>query len=226
MRLEKLFNWLSLLLSFSVFAQAQAVGDSRASQPSRPETFQNAKSVTTGSTTSFEFALSDFTYHITDYGNGRRSKGGAIRRFNLGLSGPHLIREIYYAGYEGNVLLVCATTDGDMFQQGFITRLEQPSMRSRWKQTIPGIPGGEPLRVKQYLYVTGRRFAGKLDLKTGVYVWRLDNLAESSAGDKFTSFARPEVNGDEVLFKERGVYNRRAATVVVNDKTGKLVRFE
>jgi hypothetical protein len=226
MSLRKFINCLSLLLCFSIYASAQDRRDGRASQSKQSDAFQYAKVVTTRSTTSYEFAMSGFTYHISDNGNGWRKKGDATRRFNLGLPGPYPVSVMYYAEYQGNVLLVGGITDGDMFQQGFVTRLEQPSMRSRWKQTIPGLLGGEPLRVKQYLYVTGRRFIGKLDLTTGDYIWKHDKLDERSDKGNFMQFVRPEVDGDEVLFKEADVYNRRAATVVVNNKTGKIVRFE
>jgi hypothetical protein len=228
MRLRRFINSLPLLLLLSICAEAQTESAARAHKPKQSQTFQLAKQVTTASTMSFEFEMSGFLYHIADNGNGRRTKGDQTRRFNLGLSGPYAIRAMFYAEYQGNVLLFCGATNlKDMTQaQGFITRLEQPSMRSIWKQTIPDLIGGEPLRVKNYLYVTGRGFVGKINLRNGEYVWNIDDLSALDGGGTFHSFAVPEVVGKEVLFKETDVRGQRAVTVVVDDKTGRLVRFE
>ncbi|HEX8116156.1 MAG TPA: hypothetical protein VF521_02680, partial [Pyrinomonadaceae bacterium] len=86
---------------------------------------------------------------------------------------------------------------------------------------------GQPLRAGRDLYVTGEGFVGKLELDTGEYAWLLDDLEVEHGNESKTlhTFDEPELDGDAVLFRERPVYNPRR-TLVVNRKTGKVIRVE
>ncbi len=70
-------------------------------------------------------------------------------------------------------------------------------------------------------------FVGKLDLRTGEYAWQHDDLeVEHGAEPKpLHTFDPPALDGDAVLFRERPVYNPRR-TLVINKKTGKILRVE
>jgi len=178
---------------------------------------------------SFEFELKGFSYRIRANGNGQRTKGeggSKTRRFNLRLEGRDYIETIYYAEYEGDLLVACNVGDGDA-GAGLVFRLEQPSMRALWKQQIPAFNVGEPLRDGGSLYVTGIGFIGRLDLRTGEYVWQHDDLDDARRGapGSFNSFEVPELDGDTVLFRDRPVYNPRK-TVVVKKRTGEIIRIE
>jgi hypothetical protein len=179
----------------------------------------------------FEFESGDFSYRVGANGNGRRTrdgKGGRERHFNLRLEGRYFIEGIRFAIHEGDVLLVCDLNDGEA-GAGLVTRLEQPSMRALWRQEIPAFNVGEPLRDGHALYVTGIGFVGKLDLRTGKYDWSHDGLYDERADEaekSFNSFEAPELAGDEVLFREKPVYNPRRKTIVVVRKTGKISRIE
>ena len=182
--------------------------------------------------TAFEFEAGGFSYHIADNGNGRRTKGNKIRRFNLRFDGPDFMEGLRFAVYEGDLLLACELNDGDA-AGGLFVRLEQPSMRALWRQPVPTFNLGEPLREGSSLYLTGLGFVAKLDLRTGEYVWEHEDLyrdaevarAGGASPDDFNSFETPELAGETVLFRARPVYNRRR-TLVFNKKTGKLIRIE
>ena len=171
----------------------------------------------------FEFAVGRFSYHIRANGNGYRTKGDDTRRFSL-LFGPgEQIRYIYFAKYRGGLLLTCEVS-GEMGGTSYAVRLDQPSMRARWTSNIPATATGEPARDGSRLYVTGKNFEGAFDLETGELLWLLDKFP-GRAGE-FDSFDAPEPRGREVLFRTRPVYNGSARTIVVNSKTGKIVRAE
>ena len=172
----------------------------------------------------FEFEANGFSYHVRQNGNGWRKKGDRTRRFNLRLDGGGLGR-VYFHDYGGRLLLVCEVGDGES-GGGFVTLLEQPSMRALWQQTFPAFNVGEPLREGRRLYVTGAGFVGRLNLDTGEFDWKHD-LYETRAGalKHFASFERPELVGDAVLFRERPVYNP-GKTVVVDRRSGKVIRVE
>ena len=173
----------------------------------------------------FEFEMGGFDYHVRQNGNGWRKKGEKTRRFNLRLDDGGLER-VYFHDYGGRLLLVCEAGDGEG-GWGFVTLLEQPSMRGLWRQHIPSFNVGEPLREGRHLYVTGIGFVGKLDLGTGEFDWRHDGLYDTRDGapKHFNAFEKPELLGDTVLFRERSVYNQHKI-LVVDKKTGKVVRVE
>jgi outer membrane protein assembly factor BamB len=196
--------------------------------PNPSEVFQLAKPVggkTHPDPAAFEFEMGGFNYHVRQNGNGWRKKGEKTRRFNLRLDDGGLER-VYFHDYGGRLLLVCEVGDGG-YGSGFVTLLEQPSMRGLWRQHIPGFNVGEPLREGRSLYVTGIGFVGKLDLGTGEFDWKQEDLYDTREGvpKHFNSFEKPELAGDTVLFRERAVYNQHK-TLVVDKKTGKTIRVE
>jgi hypothetical protein len=173
----------------------------------------------------FEFEANGFSYYIKQNGNGWRRKGDRTRRFNLRPEHGGLER-IYFNEYDGALLLVCEVGDGG-YGGGFVTLLGQPSMRARWKQSTPAFNVGEPLREGRHLYMTGIGFVGRLNLDTGEFDWKHDDLYDTREGSPkyFNSFEVPELVGDTVLFRDRPVYNPRR-TLVVDKKSGKVIRVE
>ena len=196
--------------------------------PKPPSEFRLARAKLSrehGDPQGFEFEMNGFSYSLKANGNGRRVKGGTVRGFNLRLEEGGLGR-VYFAPYGGGLLLVCEAGGGEA-GRGFVTLLEQPSMRGRWRREYPAFNVGEPLREGHALYVTGVGFVGRLDLRTGEFDWRHDDLYDQREGapKHFASFEAPEVAGDAVLFRERPVYNP-GKTVVVEKKTGRIIRVE
>lgn len=202
---------LALVLLFAATAGAQEFG--------------RAREVPGGGPVAFEFELSGYSYHVTSNGNGRRVKGGRRRLFNLRLEGRDSITRLHFSKFKDDLLLLCEVSDGE--QQGaFAARLEQPSMRARWKLAVPSTSLGPTLREGPRLYLTGRGFVALLDVDRGEYLWQHEDLYGNRGPRSFEAFERPERAGREVLFRERPVYNGPARTVVVDGKTGKLVRVE
>jgi hypothetical protein len=200
-------------------------------QPKPPDAFTSAAGTPADFPKAFEFEANGFSYHVAANGNGRRTKGDRMRRFSLRLDGGDFIEGFRFAVYEGDLLLVCELNDGET-RGGLVTRLEQPSMRALWRRDVPAFNVGEPLRDGHDLYLAGAGFVARLDLRTGEYAWQHDDLkgdieAARAGGSPaaFNAFEVPELAGDEVLFRERPVYNQRR-TLVVNRKTGKIIRIE
>jgi hypothetical protein len=220
---------LALALALCLAPCAPARGAQAAAEAGRSNLFQRARQLRAEGppeSAAFEFEAGGFDYHVAANGNGRRTKGDRVRRFNLRLDGGFYIEDVRFALYEGNLLLLCGVSDAEG-GGGLFLRLEQPSMRALWRQHVPAFNLGEPLREGRHLYLTGIGFVAKLDLRAGAYVWQHDDLYEARGGAAggFEGFEKPELAGDAVLFRERSVYNR-PRTLVVNKKTGTIIRIE
>ncbi|HVF66142.1 MAG TPA: hypothetical protein VM914_00660 [Pyrinomonadaceae bacterium] len=187
------------------------------------DAFRKARGVPADSPREFEFALGRFGYNLKANGNGRRTKGEDIRRFALNFASHEEIKYVYFAKYAGGLVLTCEV-QGKYGRTSYAVRLDQPSMRARWTANIPATETGEPARDGSRLYVTGKGFAGAFDLETGSMLWYVDEFP--GAAGEFDSFDAPEPRGREVLFRTRPVYNGRARAVVVDGKTGKILRVE
>ncbi len=193
--------------------------------PESPKVFREARKISGSSSPSFEFELGGFTYKIAGNGAGRRTKGDSTRLFNLRLDGGDFLERVYYAAHRDNVLLLCEVTDGES-AAGFIARLEQPSMRARWKQRIPAFNVGPALIEEEHVYLTGFDFVARLDLHKGEFVWKLDDDLRPSKGGGFQAFETPRVEGDAVVFKEKPMSEAPAKTLRVHRRTGKILGIE
>ena len=216
----------------SAFCSAQ-VGSAQEARPAptpKPsKLFQEARAVNSNATPdpeAFEFEMNGFTYHVNANGNGRRTKGKRVRGFNLRLDSGETVANLLYSEFEGDLLLLLHTDIAGV-GLGFVTRLEQPSMRGLWRQRIPARDVGRPLRDGHNLYVTGEGFVGRINLREGAYLWQHDDLeVERGTGLKpLHTFDEPELDGDAVLFRERPVYNPRR-TLVLDRESGRVIRVE
>ena len=176
----------------------------------------------------YEFTVSGYKYEILSRGQGKREdEKGAVRGFNLRLSGYYLDGQIYYAEYRNDVLLICETSDSES-GSGFITRLDGKTLAMKWKRIIRGFNVGQGLLEGNYAYVTAIGFVGKVNLDTGAYAWKHDSLYADTkktgrySDDDFNSFELPKVEGDAVLFTERDTYRNPPQTLKVNKRTGKI----
>ena len=196
---------------------------SKSAKSNSSDAFEKAKGVPADKPSEFQFALGRFAYHVKPNGNGQRVKGEDVRRFSLHFGPGEEVKYLYFAGYRGGVLLTCEVM-GEYGATSYAVRLDQPSMRGRWTTNIPATQTGEPARDGSRLYVTGKNFAGALDLESGELLWYVDKFPGREG--EFDSFDAPEPRGREVLFRTRPVYNGKARTVAVDVKTGKVVRVE
>jgi hypothetical protein len=180
-----------------------------------------------------EFSVSGYKYFISGYGKGRREGGnGPVRRFDLRLN-ENFLNEIYYADYQGDVLLNCEYSDSE-YGASFITRLNGKTMAMKWKRGIRGFNLGQGLIEDKFAYVTALGLVAKVNLETGAFVWKHDNLyrtaskkkGESYSDTDFNSFELPEVKGDIVSFKEVEIYPLPPKTLSVQKRTGRIVSIK
>lgn len=174
----------------------------------------------------FEFSTSGYHYKVLNSGKGIK-KDGKIppRSFNLRLDKEEVIeRVLYYAEFEGDLLLTCETRSGDA-GAGFIARLNGNTLALKWKRHIPAFNVGRGLVEGNYAYLTAMGFIAKVDLITGRYTWQHDNLYRSSDG-AFNSFELPEIKNNKVVFREsprEAPSGRKQEMLLLDEKSGKII---
>lgn len=165
----------------------------------------------------FEFPAAGYKYHIARTGLGSRSGGGSPEQpFSLHLSKGDFIRALYSAEYQGDALLLLEVSNG-AYGAGFIVRVGGAVPDIKWKQAIPGINVGKGLIEGDFAYVTAMRFVAKVNLKSGTYAWRHDDLARGGA---FDAFDAPALDGNRVRFPAR---RPSALAVTVDKQTGRIL---
>jgi hypothetical protein len=190
---------------------------------------------TTFEQSDFEFSSSSYKYVLASDGRGRREGGnGPVRRFDLRLhKNDYLTRDLYYAEYEGDLLLVCEYSDSE-YGAGFIARLDGATLAMKWKRGTPAFNVGPALMEDKFAYVTAIGFVAKVNLETGAFAWKHDNLyrtipkkkGQPYADADFNSFELPEVKGDIVYFKEVETSRLPPKTHSVQKRTGKIVSIK
>lgn len=208
---------MALLWAASGLAQPQAP----ASKPAELRLFGLPVAVAQGRRLiAFEFPVAESKYHITRAGLGTRSRGASPpQAFNLHLSRGDLIRALYYAEYQGDALLLVEVSNG-AYGAGFLVRIGGAVPDIQWKQALPGFNVGRGLIEEDFAYVTAMRFVGKVNLRTGSYLWRHEDLARGGA---FDAFDAPRLEGNTVLFPTRPPAGGRALTVTVEKQTGRIL---
>ena len=209
---------LVLLLANSIAGQQT---HPRVSQSQRARIFTEIKGYPEESPESFEFSIQKYKYKITTNGKGKRTGDSSSRSFNLHLNREDLLdRVIYYAEYQGDLLLICEVSDGDG-GAGFITRLNGRTLRIKWKRWIPAFNIGQGLIEHKHAYLTAIGFIAKINIESGAYVWKHDDLYREE--DTFNHFNLPKLLGDIALFIEDTIYDRPAKTIRVNKYNGKII---
>lgn len=214
-----LFRAALIAMALLCAAPGLAQQEASASKPAEPRLFEFPMAVAEGRRViAFEFPVAGFKYHVARTGLGSRTDGDSpARPFNLHLSKGDYIRALYYAEYQGDALLLIEVSNG-AYGAGFILRVGGAQPDIKWKQAIPDINVGRGLLDEDFAYITAKGFVAKVDLRTGGYAWRHEDLANGSA---FEAFDPPGLDGNKVLFPSRG--RGRKAALAVNRQTGRIL---
>jgi len=91
-----------------------------------------------------------------------------------------------------------------------------------YKTHIPGFNLGQPVIKDQKAYVTSLGFVGKIDLLTGDYSWKFENLYDRNTYD-FNDFDAAEFENGQVLFRSHNRIKNSTRTIIIDDSTGKRI---
>src|SRR3989304_6867690 len=178
------------------------------------------KAVIEGSITepeAFLFSHSGKTCRLLSNGEGScKSLDNKSVLFNLGINESDRISTVFSFLYSNDIYLIYEAHD---HESGYvkIVRLDGQFLQSKWLTHIPGFNVGEGLVRDGFLYISAFGFIGKIDLKTGNYIWKHSELYLPP--DYFNSFERPTIVENIVYFPEsKPTYlKRQSLTIKVNN---------
>jgi len=174
----------------------------------------------------WNFSIDKDRYEISKNGKGRRiSEKNVVTNFRFALEkAEQFYRVVYFARYKNDLLLLSEISDGG-YGSGFTVRLDGKTLKTKWQTDVDGFNVGQGLIENKFAYLTAIGFIAKLDLRTGKYIWKHNNLyrkyKESGA---FNIFLTPQIKDGLVIFKEddieeRGIDNQ----LLVNKTSGKII---
>jgi hypothetical protein len=105
--------------------------------------------------------------------------------------------------------------------------VKSPDGPLNWKKTIPAFNTRKPVTRNNFIYLCGIGFIGKINLDTGNYAWKRDDLYHGKENLRFNNFSNIFLYGDHVIFIEGekpGASPRRK--IIVNDAGGKIESIE
>jgi hypothetical protein len=219
-----LFAFLALSLTL---ARAETVEQVQTSQARSDNTRTFIKPTTYGDfDDEHTFKFSAFGQIFTIKNNGQGSRAGAnsrVTRFRLKLDKLFYIESLSFLEHEDSVILLCGVTDAEAGGGG-VYCLNRGNLRISWYAHIPGFNIGETLVEDNYAYITAIGFISKLDLRSGQYVWKHEDLYERN--HVFNNFEPPELAGDKVIFRGAGIYGTRPRTIEVDKRSGEILAMK
>lgn len=209
-----------MLIPMALLCAALAQQEPSAPRPAETRLFEMPVAVAHGRRLiAFEFPAAGYKYHLSLNGMGSRAQGSVpAQYFNLHLSQGDFIRALYHAEYEGDALLLLEVSNG-AYGAGFLVRVGGQVPDIKWKQALPGINVGKGLIEGDFVYVTAKRFVGKVNLRSGSYAWRHGELEHEGA---FDAFGDPSLDAGTVRFPSRRPAGG-APAVTVEKQTGRIL---
>ena len=210
-----------------LFVLLACAGPAQSQEPSPQSSPEEERSFTAvgrigdpGYRSFFMFPTKNSGYTIRADGYAESSSRNARpRNFSLplGQSG-HMVR-FYFLEYENDLLLIYELSD-ERLGWGYLVRLNQKTLKTKWALPINGFNIGPALvDAASDAYLSAANLFARVDLKTGRYVWQqVDPQKQFPLG--FAGFRLPKLEGDRVLFSED---LQKGKTVEIEKSSGKII---
>jgi hypothetical protein len=130
--------------------------------------------------------------------------------------------QVIYFWKDGPELTVLAElSDGD---NGWtlIEKVNVMQHKTLWSTKFGGFNAGVPIIANGKMYVSTIGALGKLDVTTGQFCWKIEQLYD---GSKYNGFEEPVfVNAEQVLFRSDRPFADKMDEVLVDDLKGTILR--
>ncbi len=174
----------------------------------------------------WSFSIGENKYEINTKGSGKRiKKNNSVKIFRFSIDGAYFIEDVMFSEYKNDLLLVGALSFDDG-SGGFILRLDGKTLKTKWRAHIPTFNITPGLIENNAAYLTGTGFISKINLETGKYIWKHEDLYRKyNESGAFERFLTPEIKDDIVIFKENDRLNTGFdRQIQVNKLSGKIIK--
>lgn len=176
----------------------------------------------------WNFPVGELRFEIKMGGKGRRLNGqSGPTRFLVKIEREEQIKRLYYSEYKGDLLLLCEVEAGG-YWTGFIVRLDGKTLRQKWRVHIPAFNVAVGLIEGNSVYLGAMGFAAKLNLDSGRYAWKHDDLYRKYHKEgAFNIFELPQIVGSEVIYTEnQEAYSRKPNTIRFSKTNGRVLKVD
>ena len=134
-----------------------------------------------------------------------------------------IVETAYLLNYKNDLIIYYVETDYDL-SSSLIECYDIETAKMKWKNRICGFNMTTPIVIDSLTYIATIGFVGKLNLNNGKYLWKHDDLYDST---RFDSFDLITIEGENICFtsKKYGYIYDRSGKVIVNDKSGKIEKI-
>jgi hypothetical protein len=148
---------------------------------------------------SITFTIDSVSYVVNAEGHAIRRSSQGPQAFTIPLPGPGFhLEKLYALAVFCDLIVVPQYSDGES-AAGDVSRLSAGSLHPLWTAAPFGFNIAEPLLDSLYLYIASVGTVAKLDLRSGAYIWRHDDLYDPQTG-AYNTFRQPAIAGDTVVF--------------------------
>lgn len=167
-----------------------------------------------------KFSIENVDYILYPYGKIIVSDNKTNQIDSFQLKTEIIVETAYFYNYQENLVVYYIETDYDG-GASFIECYDNKTLQMKWRNEISGFNLTTPIIIDSITYIATIGFVGKLNLNSGEYIWKHDNLYESTKFDFFNSIS---IQGENVCFikDSTGRLYNRFGKVIVNDRTGKI----
>jgi len=135
----------------------------------------------------------------------------------------HNVEKLAYGSYGDDLILVFVTELGD-FGNSQVVRVDGNDFSPKWALEFPGPNIGRPILESDELYITSSRFIGKIDLRSGTFLWQHNGFLDTdNETADFNHFKMPVIDGDNVIFQGGNFFANCPERLVVNKFTGEIL---
>jgi hypothetical protein len=106
-----------------------------------------------------------------------------------------------------------------------LKKISKKNFKTIFTTPINGFNLGRPLIKNDQTYVSAIGFIGKIDLKTGEYKWKIDDLYDSEKYS-FNSFDTIILNKETVEFHSKHSLTKQFDKIIVGIENGKIIEIK
>lgn len=126
---------------------------------------------------------------------------------------------------EEKFLLIFIEETGHETSKCSLHKINLSENHVEWYAEIPGANLGPPIITDNTAYITSAGCVGKIDLSTGNYIWKHFYWLLDQKKYFFYSFDTILIRFDTIEFMSRDFNRNTIGKVIVDDKTGEILRI-